>query len=197
LPEVHVGPQVRQASQREGHTPRSKNRFVGPKRVREPGKAPERRERRYKQTDKGSRRAWNIAILTSNAERFSFYTAKAERRVARFRRRLAFYDRQSAFHQDRMMKAKAKPSWKPWEKKTDVMSLFVSHQKSYRHAQKRKKQLGYVINTIDSLLNALFGIRETQLGRSAYWQRGLTLVPRHLGRFGPGRSRQRLRLRPS
>jgi hypothetical protein len=194
LPEVHVGPQVRQASRREGYAPRSRNRLVGPKRVRVAGEAPERRVRRYMETDKGSRRAWNIAILHGNAERFAFYTAKAERRVAQFRRRLAFYDGQAAFHHGRMAKAKAaKPSWKPW-KKIDVMSLFASHQISYKHALRRKKQLGYIISTMDSILNALFGIRENQLARSAYWQRSLTLVLRHLGRFGQGRSRQRLRM---
>lgn len=193
-PEIHVGPKARKAGL--AGPPKSRDRVVGPARGK-PGKA-ERRALRYTQIDKGSRGQWNIGRLAENAQGLDALAAKTERRLARFHKRLRYYERQIHFHTEQFTRNTGKPTWKPWKKRdrpVDVASMFVAtdYERRLQHAKMRKQQVEWWVDQLDQVFRTLLGIREGQLSRKILWERRLKRWRQV--EFTPQRVGGRLRLR--
>lgn len=164
-PEIHVGPKAKKAGL--AGPPKSRDRLVGPKR----GKPKEGKQRklRYTKIDKGSRGQENISRLAGNARALAANLTKFERRLARFRRRARYYERMERLH------SQPQPR-KRFERKADVMDLFVSRA---RHYKKRRQQVAWWVDQLDQVIRALLGIREHALMRQTVWSNRLKRWRQH------------------
>jgi ATP-dependent exoDNAse (exonuclease V) alpha subunit len=154
LPELHVGPKVKKAIREV--PPVSKDRPAGPVRRVQSGKKG-RRKVFYTKIDRGSRVQFNSARLRLNAKRFGRSAAKTQVRIARLRKRRAYYvariresERFTAERQDRAS---------AWERTL--------------HARKRAAQVQWLIAELDRLFFLLLGLRESQLTRETVWSNRL------------------------
>jgi len=161
-PEVHVGPKVRKSGV---EAPRSRDVVVGPFRKLGAGK-PARRVKSYTKLDKGSRAAWNVRRLRSNAVRFQMRADKAGMRLGKLRQLLSRYERDIAA--------------------AGLGPVSQDQGTRLRRAQARRFVVLLLIDRLDRLMTRLLGIREHQLMRSTLW--GNRLKARD--RAGPWRSRE-------
>jgi hypothetical protein len=170
-PEIHVGPKARKAG-RAG-PPKSRDRVVGPSRVSADGKK-KRREVRYREIDKGSRGEWNIARLVGNAKNAAEQLARIEQRMARFRKRMRYYNRMTEMYSGQRTIA-GRRKWTPWKKKVDVAGMFVMSdwERRVAHYRQRKEQVAWLVDQLDRVFLGLLGIRESQLMRRTVWSNRL------------------------
>lgn len=150
LPEVHVGPKVRKAVR--AASPVSKDKVAGPVRRTQPGRK-ERRKVLYTQIDHGSRVQFNAGRLRLNAARFGASAAKAQKHIARLRKRQAHYV------------AKIRESGAAAESREDRASAW----ERTLHARRRAAQVQWLISELDRLFFALLHLRENQLVRLTLW----------------------------
>jgi hypothetical protein len=150
LPEVHVGPKVKKA--RREAPPASKDRTAGPIRRRPAGKKG-RRKVLYTKIDHGSRVDFNSARLRFNAGRFGRVAAKTQVRIARLRKRRAYYV--TRIRQSERMSTERKDRTSAWERTL--------------HARRRAAQVQWLIAELDRLFFMLLGLREHQLVRRTVW----------------------------
>lgn len=194
VPEIHVGPKARKAGL--AGPPKSRDREVGPSRKAKDGKAV-RRELRYTAIDKGSRGEWNIGRLSVNAKNSAVLAEKTERRIARFRKRQRYYERQHAVLAGKKPSSKPKSGWKR-SPKSDVASMFVmtDYERRVAHYKKRRQEVAYWIDQLDQVFRSLLGIQESQLMRRTVWQNRLKRWRPHdlKPSRGAGRLRNRLPL---
>jgi ATP-dependent exoDNAse (exonuclease V) alpha subunit len=178
-PEIHVGPKAKKAGL--AGPPKSRDRMVGPKR----GKPKEGKQRklRYTELDRGSRGEENISRLGGNAQALAKRLVRTERSLARFRRRARYYERMERHYSQ-------PPKARLFQRKNDVMDLFVSKT---RHYKKRRKQVAWWVDQLDQVFRALLGLRETALVRKTVWSNRMKRWRQN--DFKPSRSGGRLRHR--
>lgn len=189
-PEIHVGPKARKAGL--AGPPKSRDRDVGPNRKGKDGKVV-RRALRYTEIDKGSRGEWNIGRLSLNARSAAAVAEKTERRLARFRRRQRYYDRQLA---QLATSVPPKHRWQRRSKSVDVADMFVmsDYERRVAHYKKRRQQVAWWVDQLDQVFRTLLGIRESHLTRRTVWQNRLKRWRPHDLKPLRGVGRQRSRL---
>lgn len=169
-PEIHVGPKARKAAL--AGPPVSRDRLVGPKR-RTAGGEVQQRALRYTTIDRGSRGEWNVSRLMSNAQGIERFARKTERRLARFRSALLYYEREIHFETERFKRPTKRPqkkTWKPWVRPVDIESLFISDETRLKHLRRRHKQVNYLIRELDAVFRILLGVKENTLSRRIEWE---------------------------
>lgn len=214
-PEIHVGVRARAASRR-GYKPASQRRVVGVRQqpAREQPLAPRPgfatrpdwvfeldvrprtrkiekppligRSINYPAFDRGSRVDWLTNLMLGNNERAKARVEKIDRQIARFRRRLDYWERGFSWKVEGAIKGR---SFRYHRAKT------ASELKAAKiHAEKRKKQIREIVKQLESVLVGLRGGREDVLTRRkalTRWQDRLSAtLDRSLGdRSMGGRTR--------
>ncbi|MGY4303823.1 hypothetical protein ACVIJ6_001066 [Bradyrhizobium sp. USDA 4369] len=149
LPEVHVGPKVRNA---RGRVPPSQDKLVGPVRQRQYGPQV-RRNVLYTRFDQGSRAQFNAGRLRLNAARLERTAKAVQLRIARLKVRQVYYAKR--IRESERVEYRGEDRASAWERTL--------------HARKRAALVQWIVAELDRLFYQLMGLRESQLVRCTLW----------------------------
>ena len=141
-PEIHVGPKSKQAV-RGQRVPVSRNRELGPYRVREPEGVPAKRQREYPARDKGTRLNWLERIASANNAKLRRDLEANHRRFDRYQRKLDYWERRIAFWAEGKVRG-PEFRYQRWQE--------AEGRKKAEHARKRFQQLVMMMKRLEEYL---------------------------------------------